>query len=72
MEIKFSHYSARFRETGRGEEVSGLDISVCLFRAQAQEGRPASGSTHLDAKNLPLNTVRAHVNTMTSLRLPFK
>lgn len=31
-----------------------------------------NGCSHSHARILPLNTVRAHVNTMTSLRLPFK
>lgn len=57
--------SARLRQTGKG----GCQWTPLL---QAQEGRPASSSSHSDAKILPLNTARAHVNTMTSLRLPFK
>lgn len=49
------------------------DISVSMFQAQPQEGRLANGSSYSDAKILPLSsTVRANVNTMTSLCLPFK
>ncbi len=53
-------------------ERGGMSEDWTVPLLQAREGRPASGSSHSDAKILPLSTVRAHVNTMTSLRLPFK
>lgn len=55
-----------------GQVKLQLEISVSMFQAQSWEERPASGSSHLDAKILPLNPARTHVNAMISLCLPLK
>lgn len=59
LEIKSLHHprSSRWRESG------SLSLRLSLGR---------SSSTHLDTSILPLNIVRAHVNTMISLCLPLK
>lgn len=43
--------------------------TLFLFAFLVEE-RPASGSGHSDARILPLNAARAHVNAMISLCLP--
>lgn len=80
----FLSHSAGFRATRKCVFV-WVCVCLCVYREE-EEGwggvsvflcfgliiRGEACSHHSDAKILPLNTARAHVNTMTSLWLLFK
>lgn len=83
VKMKFLYYPnpARFSEKGSGEVKSLNWASLCLWLNPAS-GREASEQLqsfscqdpppHKAEQDQTLSIVRAHVNTMTSLLVPFK